>query len=277
MSALGSEPTSTVSGPAVTFDEGFVEADGFRVRYLEAGDGPPIVCLHGAGGPRISPGYELLSERYRVVALEVPGFGTSAVNDRSGSHEELAATMRAAVDALGLATYTLLGNSFGGRLAMWMAVQEPDRLASLVLVAPAAILPERPAGAGGPPSDPAVLYAHPERIPSWWPPVDPAVAAKQRDLVGRLGGAGRNPDLEAKMADLPVPTLVMFGTSDRVIPPEMGRHYRAILPNCHLVMVYDAGHVVDVDRPEAFAALVEDFVPEPSAFLVTDRSALLYP
>ena len=266
-----------MSGPAVPFEEGFVEADGFRVRYLEAGEGPPMVCLHGAGGPRISPGYELLARHHRVIAFEVPGFGSSAVNDRSGSMEELAATMCEAVAGLGLSQITLLGSSFGGRLALWMAVREPERLVSLVLVAPAAILPERPAGQGGPPSDPAVLYAHPERIPAWWPPADPAVTAKQRDLVRRLAGPSRSPELEAKMAELEVPTLVMFGTSDRVIPSEMGRHYRALLPKCQLMLVYDAGHVVDVDRPEAFAALVEDFVPEPDAFLVTRESGLLYP
>jgi pimeloyl-ACP methyl ester carboxylesterase len=266
-----------MSGPAVSFDERFVAAGGFRIRYLEAGDGPPIVCLHGAGGPRISPGYELLARRHRVIAFEVPGFGTSAVNDRSGSIEDLAATMCEAVDGLGLPPFTLLGNSFGGRLALWMAVREPERLMSLVLVAPAAILPERRDGQAGPPSDPAVLYAHPERIPAWWPPADPAVTAKQRDLVRRLAGPARSPELEARMAELELPTLVMFGTGDRVIPSAMGRHYRALLPKCQLVLVYDAGHVVDVDRPEAFAALVEDFVPEPDAFLVTRESGLLYP
>lgn len=271
-----------MSAPTVPFDEGFVDAGGFRIRYQEAGEGTPIVCLHGAGGPRISPGYELLARNHRVIAFEVPGFGDSAVNDRSGSIEELAATMCEAVGELGLGPITLLGNSFGGRLAVWMAVQEPERLASLVLVAPAAILPERRSDSGqaagqGPPSDPAVLYAHPERIPDWWPPADPGVTAKQRDLVRRLAGPPRNPELEAKMVELQVPTLVMFGTGDRVIPPEMGRHYRALLPKCQLVLVYDAGHVIDVDRPEAFAALVEDFVPEPEEFLVTRESGLLYP
>lgn len=273
-----------MSGPAVTFDERFVDANGFRVRYQEAGDGPPIVCLHGAGGPRISPGYELLARHHRVLAFEVPGFGSSAVNDRSASVEGLAATMCEAVAALDLGPITLLGNSFGGRLAAWMAVSEPERLASLVLVAPAAILPERrPASNGGdgqaagPPSNPAVLYHHPERIPDWWPPADEAVTAKQQALVRRLAGPARSTELEAKLANLEVPTLVMFGTADRVIPPEMGRHYRALLPRCHFVLVYDAGHVVDVDRPEAFAALVEDFVPDPDGFLVNQSSGVLFP
>jgi pimeloyl-ACP methyl ester carboxylesterase len=274
-----SEPagSATAGGPTVAFEERFVSAGGFQIRYLEAGDGPPMVCLHGAGGPRISPGWELLAQHHRIIAFEIPGFGGSAVNDRSGSVEELAVTMREAVAGLGLSSITLLGNSFGGRLALWMAVQDPEQLVSLVLVAPAAIRPERPDGQSGPPSDPAALYAHPERVPAWWPPADPAVTAKQRDLVRRLSEPPRNPALEARMAELQVPTLVLFGTSDRVIPSAMGRHYRSLLPKCQLVLVYDAGHVVDVDRPEAFAAVVEDFVPEPDAFLVTRESGLLYP
>lgn len=254
------------------FDEHSLDARGFRVRYQEAGEGPAIVCLHGAGGPRISPGYELLARRHRVVAFEIPGFGRSAPNDRSASIEDLAATMCEALAALDLGPFTLLGNSFGGRLALYMATQAPEQLASLVLVAPAAILPERP----DPPADPPLLYAHPERIPTWWPPADPAVVAKQRDLVARLAGPPRDPALEEKMGALVVPTLVMFGSADAVIPPEMGRHYRALLPNSQLVFVYDAGHVVDVDRPEAFAALVEDFLGDPGAFLVNQESGLLF-
>ena len=55
------------------------------------------------------------------------------------------------------------------------------------------------------------------------------------------------------MRALATPTLVLFGTRDRVMPPEMGRHYKALLPNCHLVLVYDAGHAIGAERPEAFA------------------------
>ena len=56
-----------------SFREGFVEADGFRIRYMEAGTGAPLVHLHGAGGLRLTPGHDLLSRQFRVIAFEMPG------------------------------------------------------------------------------------------------------------------------------------------------------------------------------------------------------------
>src|SRR5262252_4153956 len=100
------------------FTEGFVEADGFRVRYLESGSGPALVCLHGGGGLRLSPAHDLLARNYRVIAWEMPGFGTSPENRRSSSTEDLARSMNAAVASLGLERYSLMGTSFGSKVAL---------------------------------------------------------------------------------------------------------------------------------------------------------------
>ena len=78
------------------FREGFVEADGFRIRYMEAGQGTPLVHLHGAGGMRLTPGHDLLSRHCRVIAFEMPGFGSSPENTRTRTMAELAATMATA-------------------------------------------------------------------------------------------------------------------------------------------------------------------------------------
>jgi pimeloyl-ACP methyl ester carboxylesterase len=255
------------------FTERRVDADGFDIRYAEAGEGPPIVCFHGAGGLRISPGHELLAERHRVIAFEAPGFGDSPANQRSRTMADLAATMGAAIDALGLDRFNLWGTSFGGRLALWLAVEMPDRerLQSLVLAAPAAILfgPRRDA-------TPELLYAHPERRPTGGPP-PPEVIAKQARLVDKLVVPPRDPQLEAAMRGLSVPTLVLFGSEDRITPAEYGRLYRELLPNCQFVIVYDAAHAIDGDRPEAFAAIVTDFVAHREQFVVRRESRLLYP
>ena len=261
------------------FAERYVEADGFRIRHWEAGSGDPLVCFHASGGPRLSHGHELLAERHRVILFEAPGFGTSAVNDRSASVAEMARTMAAAISELGIERYSLWGTSFGGRLACWLAVQYTDRLEALVLVAPAAILPEGHTSrvAGVPPAERARLYfAHPERQPER-PPLPPEVVAKQEALVGRLRGPNRDADLEGRLATLQVPTLVLFGTEDRLIPIEMGRVYRGIMPNCHLIYVYDAGHHIDADRPEAFASVVGDFLERREQFVVTRTSSLINP
>jgi pimeloyl-ACP methyl ester carboxylesterase len=255
-----------------------VEADGFRIRYQEAGQGEPLVCLHGAGGLRLSRSHALLAEQYRVIAFEVPGFGQSPANERSQSMPELAHTMAQAVINLGLERFNLMGNSFGGKLALWLAVQQPERVQTLVLVAPAAIRP-----AAGP-SPQALspeerlsrLYAHPERqAPA--PSPDPAILAKQQALVRRVMGPARDEALESRMPGLHVPVLVLFGTMDRMIPPEMGRLYCEKLPNCHLILVYDAGHAVDADRPEAFVSVVGDFLQRHEGFLVNRQSGLINP
>jgi pimeloyl-ACP methyl ester carboxylesterase len=257
------------------FTERLVEADGFEIRYLEAGDGPPLVCFHGAGGLRVSRAHELLAGRYRVIAFEEPGFGASPVNERSQSMMELAATMGSAISALNLERFSLWGISFGGKLALSLAVQAPERLEALVLAAPAAIRQDsRPLPRG--PEILGLLHAHPERRLDKTP-LPPEVEAKQRQLVERLIGPPRDSELENAMRELQVPTLVLFGTEDGLTPPELGRHYREILPNCHFVIVYDAAHAIYDDRPEAFAAIAADFLEHREQFVVRRESGLLYP
>jgi pimeloyl-ACP methyl ester carboxylesterase len=191
---------------------------------------------------------------------------------------ELARAMAQAATNLGLERFNLMGNSFGGKLALWMAVLQPERVQALILVAPAAIRPEGavPPQALSPEDLLARLYAHPERLAPM-PPLDPAIRAKQQTLVRRVIGPARDEALESRLPDLHVPVLVLFGTMDRMIPPEMGRLYCEKLPNCHLILVYDAGHEVDADRPEAFVSVVSDFIQHHEGFLVNRQSGLINP
>jgi pimeloyl-ACP methyl ester carboxylesterase len=258
-------------------DERHVDADGFHIRYLEAGTGEPLVYLHGAGGLRISPALERLSQRFHLYAFEQPGFGTSAENTRSTSMQDLATSMGQAVRALGLDHFNLMGTSFGGHTALWLAVQAPEQVTALVLESPAAVRPAdyvRPAA--GPEQRAALLYAHPERVPAR-EPLPPEVVEQQERLVRRLTEANRDPDLEERLRGLGVPTLVLFGTRDALIPPTMGRVYGELIPNCHFVLVYDAGHAISFDRAEAFVGLVTDFLERHAAFVVQQDSALINP
>ncbi|ETX09323.1 alpha/beta fold hydrolase [Candidatus Entotheonella palauensis] len=272
------ESATAVNVPDDLFMEAYVEADGFRIRYCEAGQGEPLVCLHGAGGLRLSPAHTLLAQHHRVIVFEMPGFGHSPTNERFQSMAELARTMALAATQLGLERFNLMGNSFGGVTALWLAIQHPEQVQALVLVAPAAIRPEAsaPPRQLSPEERMARLYAHPERqAPA--PPPDPAVLEKQQALVQRLMGPARDEELERHMAALDLPVLVLFGTEDRMIPSEMGRRYVETLPNGHLILVYDAGHAVDADRPEAFVSVVGDFLQRHEAFLVNRQSSLIHP
>ncbi len=260
----------------MSFQEHWVEADGFRIRYLSAGDGPPLAHLHGAGGLRINAAHELLSRQFRVIAFEMPGFGAEE-NTRTRDMPELAATMARAAEALGLTNFDLMGTSFGAKVALNIAVRNPEVVRALVLEAPAAI---RPAGLRPPSGAPDViarmLYAHPERVPPL-PPVDPAQAARIAALTTRLRGLDREPDLEARMSGLTMPVLVVLGTRDALIPPEMGRLYKDLIPNAHLIFVYDAGHAISAERPEAFVEVVGDFLEREDAFVISRANTVLLP
>jgi pimeloyl-ACP methyl ester carboxylesterase len=272
-----SDQQQQTASPGGAFREGFVEADGFRIRYCDAGQGAPLVHLHGAGGLRLNRAHDLLAEQRRVIAVEMPGFGQSEENTRTGSMPELAATVEKAADALGLDRFDLMGTSFGGKAALWLAVTYPERVRALVLEAPAAIRPSGTAPVSGTPEQMAArLYAHPERMPPL-SAVDPEVQAKQQRLVRRLIGPDRDAELEGAMRRLYIPTLVLFGTLDRVIPPEMGRHYKELLPNGHLVLVYDAGHAIGAERPEAFVEVVTDFLDRHEAFLISRTETVIHP
>jgi pimeloyl-ACP methyl ester carboxylesterase len=142
---------------------------------------------------------------------------------------ELASTMGQAIKNLGVDTFNLMGTASGGKTALWLALQAPERVLALVLEAPAAI---------------------------------------------RQEGAD---DLESRLPGLAAPTLVLFGTLDSVIAPTMGRVYKELMPNCHLVFVYDAAHGISADRPEAFTEVVVDFLERHEAFVIRRTATVIHP
>jgi pimeloyl-ACP methyl ester carboxylesterase len=259
------------------FTEGYVEADGFRIRYVEAGEGSPVVMLHGMGGLILSKVHHELAKKYRLMAFEMPGFGQSPANATALSVRDLARTMAQASGQLGLDAYALIGTSFGGRVALWQALQVPQQVDLLVLIAPTAVVPEgytMPVVAHD--QIGALLFAHPESAPDL-PPVDPANVAKEMALMQRIQGSSRDTELEGKLSEVQTHTLVVFGTADKVVPPEMGRTYRERIPSCHYVLVYDAGHAVAAERPEALTNTIIDFLDLRETFIVSRRDGRVNP
>ena len=260
----------------MAFRENFVDADGFHIRYLEAGEGAPLVHLHGAGGLRLNAAHDLLARQFRVIAFEMPGFGAED-NQRSRDMAQLAGTMAKAVQALGLRHCNLMGTSFGGKVALFLALQAPELVRALVLEAPAAIRPEgTQAPSGSPEAIAQRLYAHPERMPPL-PNVDPAVAMRIAMFTRRLRGPDRDAALEARLPGLTIPVLAVFGTRDAVIPPEVGRLYKDLIPDAHLMFVYDAGHAIAAERPEAFVEVVGDFLEREDAFVISRAKTVILP
>jgi pimeloyl-ACP methyl ester carboxylesterase len=259
------------------FREGHVEAEGFRIRYVEAGQGNPVVMLHGAGGLTLSKVHDELAKKYRVIAFEMPGFGQSPPNSRSPrlvGVKGLAQTMAQAAAKLGVDKYALVGTSFGGRVALWQALQSPQQVDLLVLIAPTAVLPEGytipsvapdqvGVGAGLKPAPTGT--AHPENV------------TQEMALVQRIKGASSDTELEGRLGEVQTLTLVVFGTADKVVPSSMGRIYRERMPNCHYVLVYDAGHAVADERPEALTNTITDFLDLRETFIVSRRDSRINP
>ncbi|NQV57175.1 MAG: alpha/beta hydrolase [Rhodospirillales bacterium] len=267
----------TKKAPGAAFTEATVEADGFNIRYLEAGTGEALVYIHGATGIRVSHTHDLLAKSYRVIVFEVPGFGASPANEKSKNMDDLAGTLCTALGNMGIESYNLMGMSFGGKVVLSMALLKPDAVKSIVLLSSAAIRPENSKPPEGTPEEIAALqFAHPEdQPPIKIPPAD--IQAKQLALVKRMMGPPRDEAFENALKELEVPVLAMFGTVDRLIPLEMAHHYAELLPNCHLMMVYDAAHAMDVDRPEAVSSVAADFLERQDKFLVRRQSDMIHP
>jgi pimeloyl-ACP methyl ester carboxylesterase len=98
-----------------------------------------------------------------------------------------------------------------------------------------------------------------------------------RALVLAAAAPPADAALVERFAALKIPTLALLGTRDAEVPPETGRRWRALLPGCHVVLLYDAGHDLAAGRPDAFADIVLDFLSDPGAFLVNRGSGVLHP
>ncbi|MBO4252337.1 alpha/beta fold hydrolase [Streptomyces griseorubiginosus] len=261
------------------FTEGVAQADGHTIRYFRAGEGDTLVAIHSAAGLRFSPALDRLAEQYDVVQFALPGWGDEPDDGRDQTLAELADTVYRATQDLGLKSFHLLGTALGGDVALNLALDHPEVVGSLVLEAPGTFRE------GIDPSQVSVtpeealrkVRVHPERPPVFEPP-HPEAQARMFALISRLAEA--DPDYEQHIAErLPessVRTLVVFGDKDGFIPPQNGRTFVRLMPNCSGVLLHDAAHDVQGDRGEDLAALVigflaggPDFPLPPDATLVT--------
>jgi pimeloyl-ACP methyl ester carboxylesterase len=119
--------------PGASFTERYVEAAGHRIRYAQAGSGPPLVVLPTSAGLTYATGFDLLAKDFRVILLDPPGWGDSPASEESPELPALAKITAAALTAMGLQKYHLAGGSMGCIHALWLAVEDPQKVASVIL------------------------------------------------------------------------------------------------------------------------------------------------
>jgi pimeloyl-ACP methyl ester carboxylesterase len=277
---LEKEAEMTQAGPrfAAAGKEDHVEVDGFRIRFWEAGPPQPagvVVMLEGMTWG-LSTLRDALAQKYRIIALELPGFGASPANTRSQSVPELANTMVQVAAQVAPEPYTLIGTSFAAHVALWQTLQAPATVEALVLIAPTALLPSAGPPAGTPAATAKRLFAHPETARGV-ASVDFAIVAKEQALVQRLTGGRHDAEAEGRLGEIPCATLVLFGSEDKMVAPEAARLYRAQIPNSHIAFVYDAGHLIEAERPEALINAVSDYVELRETFIVGRQTGIINP
>ncbi|MCU0761006.1 MAG: alpha/beta hydrolase [Steroidobacteraceae bacterium] len=248
-----------------------IELNGSRLCYREAGSGPVLLFLHGAGGAESALPFLLpFTADHRVLVPDHPGFGRSADPAWLDDIHDVAYAYLDFLDALDLRGVHLLGTSLGGWVAMEIAIRCSARLASLTVVAAPGIPPgDIPTGdlfGWGPEERVRQLVASPAfaaRILALPQTAEQAQAARRNDATtARLSGQPRFVDrgLGKWLHRIRVPTLVAWGDTDRLFPPEYGRRLAWSIPGARFTLLRDCGHLPQVEQPDVLADLVRQHV-----------------
>jgi pimeloyl-ACP methyl ester carboxylesterase len=272
----------------------WLKLDGRWVNVIDIGDGPPLVFLHGLSGcwQNWLENLPYFARDHRVIALDLPGFGESEMPREPISVTGYARTVAAVLDALGIDTATIVGNSMGGFVAAELAIRHPRRVHRLCLVSAAGlsmeyIRSERQRGWRqrlenilffslawlAVRSDIIVrrprlrrllltlVTAHPERLPS-------ALLAEQVHNSGKPPGfdaaleAMTRYPIRDRLGEIAAPTLIVWGAEDRLVPVGDATEFEWLIPEARKLLYPDTGHMVMLERPGRFNADLRAFLGE---------------
>jgi pimeloyl-ACP methyl ester carboxylesterase len=286
---------TTVAEPAVdppVVLERTIQVDGVVTRYLTAGSGPPLVLVHGAGDNTHDWSYvlPLLGRSHQVLAPDLPGYSPGSTPASDYSPARLARFIARFMDAVGMGRAAVAGNSLGGLAALQLALSEPERITALCLVDSAGLgravnpalvvqrLPgigelaiavgrRRPGAALRAGARAVLLFGRPWRAPRSWL-VEQYRAARQPGFLEAtvaslrtvLGPFGQRQVLVKRLSELTVPTLIVWGTADWVIPVSHGRRAARRLARGRLVQLSRCGHAPQVECPQSFADALNRFL-----------------
>ena len=265
-------------------DSGYVEVPGGRLYYEVEGSGHPLLLIHGGLGTlRMWDGQvAAFAERYRVIRYDTRGFGRTETEHVPFSNRADAAALLA---HLGAASCYVMGQSRGGVIALDFAIERPELVDALVIVAGGASGYEAqlPKGVSGPPWD--EMERHYEAkdweplaeletrvwVDGWGQPatrIDPDLRRQVHGWIldayrtGREEGEPQplDPPAAGRLGDVEAPTLVMVGTADEPAGVVAGRHIAETVPDAQLIEFPDVAHMIQLEEPERFNRLVIDFL-----------------
>ena len=267
---------------------------GLSLNVVEAGSGPPVVLVHGLPSNAYDWGtlpQKLAAKGYRVIAYDRVGYGYSSRSAPTPERYRLESNARdlaALLDALGLPRATLVGWSYGGGVVQTLALQAPERVSHLVLVA--AVGPAQPpegsdalglvlrspiaAGILGwvssiPPLSRQLtqqsllqVFAQPQAIPPGWREYTRAMLALPGTLDAFVLETQRAGYAELQSQALHVPTLVLQGTDDYSVPPAVAEDLHRKIAGSELVTIAAGSHMLPVTHADALAERIHAFLAQ---------------
>jgi pimeloyl-ACP methyl ester carboxylesterase len=250
--------------PMVDFKKETLKINGVDTVLYTAGQGEPLLFLHGAG---TFHGYEFAkpwAEKFRVIHPYHPGFGESGDDPAMDTFHDYVMHYVSLLDALGIDKVHLVGFSLGGYLAAQFASQQRQRVKTLTLVAPAGMRSaEYPTlDVLATPGDQIVgsLASNFEVLKPWLPtgPDPEFMGARYREattLARLLWEKPWDPKFLRYLHRIDVPTLIVWGDEDKLVPPQHAQLWKKALPNARVEIFKGAGHLVLDEKPEAASAV----------------------
>lgn len=244
-----------------------IEVGGQKTRLLDVGNGPPVVVLHGWGGriESMVPVVRCLGARYRVVAIDLPGFGEAPVPAGVWGTADYAAYVRDLLAELDLSVACFVGHSFGAKTCLYLAATHPGLVEKVVAASPSGLRSAptlkvrarrgasnvaRWAGHLGGPGR-AFKHAAYRRIASQ----DYQEAGDLRPILVKVV----NEDLSGLLSLVKAPTLLVWGQDDDAVPLAHARTMERLIPDAGVVVFEGAGHFAYLDEADRFCTVIQHF------------------
>ncbi len=241
-----------------------VEVAGAKIHMLKSGSGDPVLSLHSIeGNLGLLPYLGALSQSACVYAPTHPGFGSSERPDWLETIADLARFYLWMLQDLELDKVHLMGGFMGGWVAAEMAVMDPHILQSLTLIGTAGVRPSEGEIADifllGDEQTTSLSIGDPDLLTTATEPEDPFVRLRGREMTTRLCWKPymHSPSLIHLLPRVNVPTLILWGDNDRIVPVSVGERIADAMPEARLEIIAGAGHLPHIERPNEVIPLLQ--------------------